>query len=185
MNKPKQLHSLKTKYRLGKKLNMKSSSEKGFSLIEVIISVAVLGMVLIFISNLFNMNVKYWVSFNKELEIKRNLNITKIFIEKGVRECNQANIIYDDRNKIIKGKNSNGDIVFVNLSGKRIYDYNTLIYFYKDTKEVRINKSGEHNVLAKYIDDIIIKEIIPEQLLEIVIFADQMDYSIKFNLRIN
>lgn len=107
------------------------------------------------------------------------------YIEKGLRELNQEDIIFDSNKNIFQSKNCNNENVWVDLSGKKSLKKNSLIYFYRITKEIRVNKNNENNVLCGNIDNVTVNELIEGQLIEIEVIADKIEYSDKIKLNLN
>ena len=118
-------------------------------------------------------------------QTKHEVYIASKYIEKSLREFNQEDIIFDSDNNIFQGKDYNDKDAWVYLSGKRSFKTNTLIYFYDATKEIRVNKNNENNVLCGNIGNVTVNELIEGKLIEIEITAYKTDYSVKTRLNLN
>lgn len=159
--------------------------QKGFTLIEAIISIALITIIITAASSLFALAFNGYKRYTDTRQIKYDVHIASKYIEKGLREFNQEDIIFDSDKNIFQSKNCDCDNVWVDLSGKKSLKKNTLIYFYRTTKEIRVNKNGEHNVLCGNIDDVTVNELIEGQLIEIEVIADKIEYSNKIRLNLN
>ena len=152
---------------------------------ECIISVVFISIIIINIFLLFSFTFNSYRYYVHLKQIKHNVHITLKYIEKRLNEFNQADIIFDSDENTFQGKNYNDENVWIDLSGKKSLKKNTMIYFYKATKEIRVNKNNEHNILTDNIGDIIVNELIKGQLIEIEVVADRAEYSAKIRLNLN
>ena len=118
-------------------------------------------------------------------QIKHDVHIASKYIEKSLREFNQEDIIFDSDNNIFRGKNYDNKDIWVYLNGKKSLKTNTPIYFYDATREIRVNKNNEHNVLCGNIDAVIVNELIEGKLIEIEVAAYRTEYSVKTRLNLN
>lgn len=118
-------------------------------------------------------------------QTKHDVHIASKYIEKSLREFNQENIIFDSDNSIFQGKDYSDKDAWVYLSGKKSFKTNTLIYFYDATKEIRVNKNNENNVLCGNIDNVTVNELIEGKLIEIEVTAYKTEYSVKTRLNLN
>ncbi|MGB4313205.1 MAG: prepilin-type N-terminal cleavage/methylation domain-containing protein [Natronincolaceae bacterium] len=159
--------------------------QKGFTLIESIISVALISIITIITSSLFSFAFNSYKRYTDTRQIKYDVYIASKYIEKGLKEFNQEDVIFDSDKNIFQSKNCNNENVWVDLSGKKSLKKNTLIYFYRVTKEIRVNKNNEHNVLCGNIDDVAVNELIEGRLIEIEVIADKIEYSNKIKLNLN
>ncbi|MCC5911459.1 MAG: prepilin-type N-terminal cleavage/methylation domain-containing protein [Clostridiaceae bacterium] len=159
-------------------------NKEGLTLIEVIVSIALLVIIMAILSNFFVSNISYCKDINETLEVKQNAHLALNYIKKRIRELNRSEIQYFSDEQIFKGKDSRGESSWIDLSGKITYKRNTLLYFYKTTGELRVNKAGEHNVLTDHITNIVITELVEGELVEIEVFADTINYSTKTKLKI-
>ncbi|WP_168198273.1 PilW family protein [Crassaminicella thermophila] len=159
--------------------------KKGVTLIEVMISITLFSIIMISLTTYFLGIINNCNSQMEILKMKQNVRFALNQIDKILRECNQQEIIYYDNMKKFELKNNKDDTVFVDLSGIQQNKFNTILYFNKDKRQLRINKKGEHNVLIDYIKDISIKEIIDNKLIEIEVFSDKIDYSVKMRLNLS
>ncbi len=160
------------------------SNNKGHSLIESILSLALISIILMLLLPICRTYFTFHNKLGNKLSQERNTRFALNYIEKEFGKFSRNSIVYIPEKQSIKGKDYMGRDVWIDLSGQRRNDKNTLIYFHKTNGEIRINKDGENNVLCNNIEDISIKEIIENELLEITITAKQTDYSISTIIRI-
>lgn len=99
-------------------------------------------------------------------------------------EYNQKSIIYHNKDNIFEGKDYNNKTAWIDLSGRLSRKQNTLINFYKDKGEIRVNKNNENNVLSKNIKEVIVNELIEGELVEIEIITYKSGYSSKTKLKL-
>lgn len=160
--------------------------QKGFTLIEVIISIALITIIITATSSLFALATNSYKRYTDTWQVKHDVHTALKYIEKGLKEFNQEDIIFDSDKNIFQSKNCDNKNVFVNLSGKvpRKQDI-SLIYFNRPEKRVGVNKNGEYNTLANDIDDIKVNELIEGQLIEIEVVTDKIEYSNKIRLNLN
>lgn len=158
--------------------------QKGFTLIECIVSIALISIIIINASSVLSFAINSYKHYTETWQVEHNQQLALKYIEKRLKEFNQESIIFDSKNNIFQGTRHNGQIGYVDLSGKISYNKNTMIYFYKTRKEVRVNKNSEHNVLVSNIDDVIVNELIEGKLIEIevVINKNKNPYKIRLNL---
>lgn len=161
------------------------SQQKGFTLIECIVSIVFIFIIITSIFLLFSFAFNNYKHYIDSRQIKHDVHITLKYIEKRLKEFNQEDIIFDGDKNIFQGKNYDNKSVWVDLSGKKSFKTNTMIYFYRPTKEIRVNKDKEHNVLCGNIGDIIVNELVEGQLIEIEVIADKIEYSAKIKLNLN
>ncbi len=159
--------------------------EKGYILIELILSISFIAIILTSISVLFFSSFKTYEHKTKSLNAKHDAQIVLKYIEKRLKEFNQEDIIYDVENKTFKGKRSDNRIALINLSGKLSMKPNTLINFYKNKNQVRINKNSENNVLSNNIEGINVNEIVKGNLIEIEVITKDISYVEKIRLSVN
>ena len=159
------------------------SQQTGFTLIECIVSIVFIFIIITSIFLLFSFAFNNYKHYIDSRQIKHDVHITLKYIEKRLKEFNQEDIIFD-RQEYISGKIMIKS-VWVDLSGKKSFKTNTMIYFYRPTKEIRVNKDKEHNVLCGNIGDIIVNELVEGQLIEIEVIADKIEYSAKIKLNLN
>jgi prepilin-type N-terminal cleavage/methylation domain-containing protein len=158
---------------------------KGFTLIESIISITLVSIIIILTFSLFSFALNSYKRYTDIRQIKYDVHMALKYIEKGLRELNQEDIIFDSNKNIFQSKNCNNENVWVDLSGKKSLKKNSLIYFYRITKEIRVNKNNENNVLCGNIDNVTVNELIEGQLIEIEVIADKIEYSDKIKLNLN
>lgn len=121
---------------------------------------------------------------DNRLLIQQNTRLALHYIEKCIQECNQQMVSYFPHDKTIVSKNYLNEKIYIDLSGRKRNDKNTLLYFNRDTGELRVNKNGEHNVLCILISDIKIIEIIEGKLLQIQVVGDNNSYSVTTTIKL-
>ncbi|TCO79178.1 prepilin-type N-terminal cleavage/methylation domain-containing protein [Marinisporobacter balticus] len=162
----------------------KWNNKRGFTFIEVFLSITLFSIIMGAFLTHFLFFVKTCSKDTKILGITQELRCASNYIENTIRMCNYKKIIYNDKQKRFTGEDRNANKVYIDLSGKIQYEQNTLIYFYEDKRELRINKRGEHNILVEHIKEITVSEIIENKLIEIEVFGDQ-EKSVKTTIKIN
>lgn len=165
--------------------NKFKNQDKGFILMENIISIALISIIIISISFLFCFVLNSYKHYIELWQTEHDADITLKYIEKRLREFNQESIIFYSKENIFKGKNYDNKNMWIDLSGKKPLGNNRLIYFYKSKKEIRVNKNNEHNVLTDNIEDVIINELVEGQLIEIEVITNKSNYSKKIKLNLN
>lgn len=161
------------------------NQEAGFTLIESLVSITLISIILIGIFSVFNFTIRSYKNYIENLEIEHGVNYTLRYIEKRLREFNQENIIFDSEKNLFIGERHNGQKAYIDLSGRVSHRGNTLLYFYRATRQVRVNKNQENNVLVGKIDDIIVRELVEGKLIEIEVIASKIKYSNKIELGLN
>ncbi|SES71240.1 hypothetical protein SAMN05660297_00349 [Natronincola peptidivorans] len=159
-------------------------NNKGLSLIEVILSMSIFCCILLGLISFMMQNITIQHHLVKSLTPQQNTRFALNYIEKRIRECNQQSLIYHSTEKLIEGKNHENETIWIDLSGNKRNHYNTLLYYYAEKGELRVNKNGEHNVLIDEIEDILVTEVIENQLLAIEVFAKTIDYSVKTQIKL-
>ncbi len=159
---------------------MKSNSlgEKGFSLIEVLLAISLFSIIIITLLPVCTSHLLVYNKLDNELLMQHNTRFAMKYIEKEIRKCNQKSTIYIPQDRTIMSTNYSGEKTWVDLSGNKRNEPNTLIYFNKGTMELRLNKNKEHNILCSDIKDIIVTEIVEGELLQIEIIANKINYSV-------
>lgn len=142
-------------------------------------------MIIIGTSSLFCLALNNYKHYTGLRQTKHDVHLASKYIEKRLREFNQEDIIFDSDKNIFQGKNYKNEDTWVDLSGKMSLKKNTMIYFYKPTKEIRVNKNRENNVLCGNIGDVTVNELIEGRLIEIEITAYTTGYSTKIKLNLN
>ena len=164
---------------------MGKNKQEGFTLVECIVSIALISIIMIGISLILSFALNSYGRHIVLWQTKHDVYIASKYIEKSLREFNQEDIIFDSNNNIFQGKDYDNKSAWVYLSGKRSFKTNTLIYFYNDTKEIRVNKNNENNVLCGNIGNVIVNELIEGKLIEIEVIAYKAGYSVKTRLNLN
>lgn len=162
----------------------KYNNQKGFTLLEIFISITLFAMIMTTFMSYFVFCVKNCTKQISLLEHKENLRQALGYIERSIQFCNQEKFTFDEASKTFIGEDLKKNKVFIDLSGNINYEDHVLIYFYKNKKQLRRNLNGEHNILLKGIADIYIREIIKNRLLEIEVFGKN-GLSAKTRLKIN
>ncbi|QUH21668.1 prepilin-type N-terminal cleavage/methylation domain-containing protein [Alkaliphilus sp. B6464] len=158
--------------------------ENGYILIELIVSISLISIILISISMLFYFTFNTYKTHTEFLEAKNDAQIVLKYIEKRLMECNQKSIIYYGEEKIFQGRDYNNKIAWIDLSGKVSRKQNTLINFYKDKNEIRVNKNNENNVLSNNIKNVIVNELVEGKLVEIEVITSKSKYSSKIKFKL-
>lgn len=159
--------------------------EAGYILVEYIVSISLISIILISTSILFYFVFSSYKHHTETWETEHDAQIVLKYIEKRLREFNQENIIFDDKKNVFQGKTHENKSVWVDLSGEISNRTNTLIYFYKAKREIRVNKNNEHNVLSSNIKDVIITELVEGKLIEVEVITGGTNYSSKIKLNLN
>lgn len=163
---------------------MKKYNNKGFSLLEIILSMTLFSSILMTFIPFAISNIGMQQQLEDTLILQQNARFALNYIEKRIRECDKQQITYHSQQKLVEGKNETYDTLWIDLSGKKRTTPNTLLYFYRSKGELRVNKNGENNILVEGIKDIIVTEIIEGELLEIEVFSNVIDYSVKTRLKL-
>lgn len=153
--------------------------QNGFTLIEVLISLSLFSIISIGILSYYSFNI---TNCHYQIEIltdQQNIRYALNYIENTIRRCNQKKIIYHADRKTLELEDDIGKTVWIDLSGNNPHNKNILIYYYKDKGQLRSNTNGEHNVLVDCIKEITVKELIKEKLIEIEVFSDNINSSVK------
>jgi prepilin-type N-terminal cleavage/methylation domain-containing protein len=162
----------------------KYNNQRGFTLVEISISIVLFSIIMTAFMSYFIFCVKNCTKQLEVLDDKENLRQALDYIERSIKFCNQEKFIYDETSKTLMGEDLEKNKVLIDLSGKINYEDHVLIYFYKHKKQLRRSINGEHNVLLGEIEDIHVTEIIKNKLLEIEISTEN-GLSGKTRLKIN
>ncbi|SNR86600.1 prepilin-type N-terminal cleavage/methylation domain-containing protein [Anaerovirgula multivorans] len=160
-------------------------NSKGFTLIEVILAMLLFSIIAITFIPISVSHLSFYNKLDDTLFIQQNTKFVLNYIEKRIRECDRQSTLYISQDKTIESKDFSGEEVWVDLSGKKRNNKNTLLYFYRSTGELRVNKNGEHNVLYTQIKDIEVTEVVEGELLQIKVIADKIDYSVTTTIKLN
>lgn len=76
---------------------------KGITLVELLITISLLGIVLLIIYNMFFISTKNYQNISNEVEINREVRIFLVTIQKEISQARKANDLYIDENQS-KGK---------------------------------------------------------------------------------
>jgi len=158
--------------------------ESGYMLVELLVSISLISIILISSSMVLNFTLNTYKNQTNLLETKHDAQIVLKYIEKRLMECNQESIIYHREERTFEGKDYNNKTAWIDLSGKISKRENTLINFYKDKSEIRVNKNKENNVLSNNIKDVIVNEIVEGKLVEIEVITNKSVYSSKIKLKL-
>jgi len=159
--------------------------ENGYMLVELLVSIFLISIILISSSMIFSFTFNTYKNQISILEEKHDAQIVLKYIEKRLMECNQEAIIYHVNDKIFEGKDYTNKTAWVDLSGKLSRKQNTLVNFYKDKSEIRVNKNNENNVLNNNIKDVIVNELVEGKLIEIEVITNKSNYSSKIKLQLD
>ena len=157
---------------------------KGFTLIETILALMLFSIIAITFIPISINHMSIYDRLDETLFIQQNARFALNYIEKRIRECNYQKTTYIPQDKTIESENYYGEKIWIDLSGDKRHNSNTMLYFYKEYGQLRVNKNGEHNVLYTLIKDIIPTEIVPGELLQIKVIAEKIDYSITTTIRL-
>lgn len=166
---------------------VKILNNQGVTLLELILVLLLCSLLVSLYIGIVSQSIHYWQEKIEEIRIHENLQYSMHFIEKNLRQFNQQQLEYFPDILQIRSENSQGETSYMDFSGKIIYHYNTYLYYHAGNRQLRINRNKEHNVLAQNIDNIEVREIIPDILLEVTIssFDKQGEmYSLKSKIRI-
>lgn len=162
----------------------KYNNQKGFTLIEIFISITLFAILMTTLMSYFVFCVKNCTKQIALLERKENLRQALGYIERSIQFSNQEKFIYDEASKTFIGEDLKKNKVVIDLSGKINCKDHVLLYFYKNRKQLRKNINGEHNILLEGITDIYVREIIKNSLFEIEVIGKNR-LSAKTRLKIN
>ncbi|SDK51835.1 PilW family protein [Natronincola ferrireducens] len=166
-------------------MNQYLHDNRGVTLIEIVVSITLISIVMMALTTIFIYSIGSYSRQVDEIAAKQKVQFALNYIEKRIRECDQYQITYHSNNQTIEGRDFEGKKVWIDLSGRRRNSFNTLLYFYRDRGELRVNKKNENNVLVDGIRDILVREIVEGELLEIEVIAHKIDYSVKLRLSLD
>lgn len=156
----------------------------GFTLIEIILAMTLFSIIALTFIPVSISHISFYNHFDSTLFLQQNTRFALNYIEKRIRECNHQSIHYIPQDKTIESQNYSGEKIWIDLSGRKRNNKNTLLYFNRGTGELRANKDGEHNVLYTEIKDIVVTEVIEGELLQIQVIADKIDYSVAVTIKL-
>ena len=94
-------------------------NDQGMSLIELLVSVAVLGIAMVGILGLMNLSTKYYSNSSKEVEVQQELQTTFSMVSNMIVDANES-VTYDAANKRARIVNKTKKYI-VELSGRNLY----------------------------------------------------------------
>lgn len=142
-------------------------NNKGFTLLELMLVLLLCSLLVSVYIGVISQAISYWQEHIEQIRISENLQYSMHFIEKNLRQLDQQQITFSSDIQQIMSKNSQGQTSYMDFSGRKIYNINTYFYYYAGNRQLRINRNREHNVLATNIDQVEIREIIPNKLIEV------------------
>ena len=148
--------------------------EKGFTLIELTITMAILSIILVFMSQLLNFNIRLTKTEGKKLEYTQNARIAANLIQGRIRQLDSSSVEYDDGGGgiLVKVSNAEGSSVVLDTVAKTVNANNSLLWYYNDGSEygeLRDNSSPTNKVLAQYIRGINIARSTNGKYIDILI----------------
>lgn len=158
-------------------------NKRGFTLVELIIASAITLVIIATLTNFLSFTYSNTYKKIDEIVHVRNTRFALNYIEKRLRDMDQMTLVYYSDIKAIKGYTNSGFIRWIDLSGTR--RNNAFIYFNRSTKQLRVNINNENNILVSFIEHVEIREIEPSNLIEIEVFASEIEYSVKGRFYIN
>jgi len=159
-------------------------NQQGLTLIETLIAMTLSSIILMIAINQLNLALKSYTTQRNTLKAQRNMQFAMNYIEKRIRELDQNEIIYHGEIQTIEGKDYKQAKAWIDLSGNTRSSLNTLIYFYRDRGELRVNKNRENNVLVEEIKEVTVREITEGALIEILIYGEGIETPIKSTIKL-
>lgn len=152
-------------------------NKKGFTLLETIIALFIFSVLLLFLLNLFLFSQDLNNNYYNKSDLERDFIFALNYIEKEIATLNKLSLEYIEDEKLIRGKNVLGDQYYIDFSGENRYNQNVLIYFSKETNELRINKNNENNVFLSNIKEVNI-ESLDYNILKLIFVNDEFGVEI-------
>lgn len=121
---------------------------QGMSLVELLVSVAVLGLAMVGILALMNASARYFSSSNREVEVQQELQTTFAMVSNMISEANSTSkFTWSSDSTIIRGKKYAYAIV---KSGSKLYakEFNLS----SQTPTTSITGNNDENLLADHVD---------------------------------
>ncbi len=140
------------------------SNQKGLTLLELIISVGLLGIIMAAGLTLYLTGVKTWKTGDVQLELQQNARIAIKTISEAVRDAKTVEVL-DEGNRISIVTNKGENIEF----------------YYKDKKLMR-KKNHTSNTVANYVENIVFKK--ESSLIFISIEVKKEDHSVELETKI-
>ncbi|MDR5658207.1 prepilin-type N-terminal cleavage/methylation domain-containing protein [Serpentinicella sp. ANB-PHB4] len=159
-------------------------NNKGFTLIEILIALSFSAIILMTLSTYLNFAYRQTSKQIEGVAHNYHTRFAMSYIEKTLREMDQTRITFHRSRTTFEGFNSQEKHVRVDLSGNQRNQFNTLLYFNRSTNQIRVNMRNEHNVLATFIEDIRVTEIIEGKLIEIKVISSKNNDSVKTKIYI-
>lgn len=121
---------------------------RGYTLIELVISLGLMSMLILLISSWFLQSYKLYTHFGRRVEANQNARMAVQVIVDNIRKQNGIRLLFDSNGEIdliLDEKNNN----IVDLRNEFLVGQpNAQIYFDRKTHELRSNKNGEHSTLV-------------------------------------
>jgi len=140
------------------------SNQKGLTLLELIISVGLLGIIMAAGLTLYLTGIKTWKTGDVQLELQQNARIAIKTISEAVRDAKTVEVL-DEGNRISIVTNKGENIEF----------------YYKDKKLMR-KKNHTSNTVANYVENIVFKK--ESSLIFISIEVKKEDHSVELETKI-
>lgn len=129
--------------------------EQGFTLLELMITIAILGILMIFVSQLLGFNVRLVKQEDAAIEKLENVRIAASRIMKTVRESDATGISYivENGEKLVKSYQN----TLLNLTPRTTKPVNTMLWYYYDNSGTHSGtgygelRDGNGNVVASHI----------------------------------
>lgn len=139
-------------------------NNKGFTMIELVLTLSILGLIIVFMSQILNVNIRLVQSEDRKVEYMQNARLAANYILGRIRQNNLADIEYreEEGQKLIK---ASGTVVFDATKRTVIPDNNPALWYYYEEDYYGVgNGYGElrnesDNALASYIRDISVQDM--------------------------
>jgi prepilin-type N-terminal cleavage/methylation domain-containing protein len=167
--------------------NKKILNTEGFTLLEMMLTLFISSLLVFIYITLNSQSITYWQENIEKIRINENLQYSLHYIEKNLRQFDQQHIEYFPELLQLKSENSQGQTSYMDFSGRIIYTRNTYLYYHAGNRQLRVNRNTEHNVLARDIDQVNVREIIPGTIIEVSLstFDKQgVEHTLKSTIRI-
>ena len=165
-------------------------AQKGLTLIEIIISFALLSLVLMTMATGSLLIQTQSQEQIRQLRSRQNIDHAVIAIEKRFQLSNQQRIRFQANQQTFHSLMTSDQqpgmkSVWMDFSGSQRNTPNTWLYFHRTTGTLRVNLNQEHNVLISGIGHIETREIIPDRLIRIILYCQETGYHASTDVRIH
>ena len=147
------------------------SNQKGLTLLELIISVGLLGIIMAAGLTLYLTGIKTWKTGDVQLELQQNARIAIKTISEAVRDAKIVEVLDEEGKYVVEGNR----ISIVTNKGENIE------FYYKDKKLMR-KKNHTSNTVANYVENIVFKK--ESSLIFISIEVKKEDHSVELETKI-